>query len=141
MNPPVQVSVLNGELAILNCGADGFPTPAIQWKFRHVEILNGGRYSINEQGILNIMNVGLDDIGIYVCTASNAIGYATGNISLSIQGQLKLLKNDIILLVYSCSSPSFYPLSIKYDWSCGKSCEFPMYSQWLSSSKNYLDID
>ena len=90
MNPPVEVSVLNGEIAILDCDADGFPTPIIQWKFRHVQIVNGGRYSINEQGVLNIMNVGLDDIGIYVCTASNDIGYATENISVYVQGQLKI---------------------------------------------------
>ena len=86
VNPPVDVFVLDGGIATLDCNADGFPTPTIQWKFNDVEILNGGRYSITEQGVLNILNVGLDDIGMYICNATNGIGYVNGNISLKVQG-------------------------------------------------------
>ena len=86
VNPPVDVFVLDRGTATLDCNADGFPTPTIQWKFNDVEITNGGRYSITEQGVLNIMNVGLDDIGVYTCNATNGIGYVNGNISLKVQG-------------------------------------------------------
>ena len=86
VNPPVDVSVLEGGVATLDCNPNGFPTPTIQWNFNDIEILNGGRYSINEQGVLNISNVGLDDIGIYICNATSSIGYANGSISLKVQG-------------------------------------------------------
>ena len=88
VNPPVKVSILSGETAMLDCNANG--NPIIQWKFSNVEILNGSKYLISEEGVLYIFNVGLSDIGIYTCTAINEIGQVTGNISLIVQGQFKL---------------------------------------------------
>ena len=89
VNPTVNVSILSGETAVLDCNANGNSTPIVQWKFNIVEILNGSKYLISE-GVLYIFNVGLSDIGIYTCTAINEIGQVTGNISLIVQGQFKL---------------------------------------------------
>ncbi|XP_030601155.1 immunoglobulin superfamily member 10 [Archocentrus centrarchus] len=79
----------NGKTIVLNCSADGQPTPEIIWTLPNGTRLTGGtsrgsRYQINNDGTLVIHSTHKEDAGKYRCGAKNLMGYIEKLIILEI---------------------------------------------------------
>ncbi|XP_063283112.1 neural cell adhesion molecule L1-like protein isoform X2 [Pelobates fuscus] len=69
------ITVLRGEVLLLECIADGLPTPRISWQKNDSE-LPPGRTTIENFGKhLKIKNIMENDHGIYRCTATNNLDF------------------------------------------------------------------
>ncbi|XP_077013357.1 hemicentin-1 isoform X4 [Tamandua tetradactyla] len=70
---------------ILECFAEGVPTPRITWR-KDGTILTGNhaRYSILENGFLHIQSAHVTDSGRYLCMAANAAGTDRRRIDLQV---------------------------------------------------------
>lgn len=70
-----------GRTAVLNCSADGQPTPDIIWtlpnrtRFTGAQGLEGSRYHLGKDGTFVIYNSSIEDSGKYRCAAKNKVGY------------------------------------------------------------------
>nr|XP_009289666.1 immunoglobulin superfamily member 10 [Danio rerio] len=70
-----------GRTAVLNCSADGQPTPDIIWtlpnktRFTRAQGLEGSRYHLGRDGTFVIYNSSIEDSGKYRCAAKNKVGY------------------------------------------------------------------
>ncbi|NWU93884.1 HMCN1 protein, partial [Upupa epops] len=72
---PQTVLVHIDALVVLECIAEGVPTPRISWrKDGAIFTGNNTRYSISEDGSLHIHSAHVTDTGRYVCMATNAAG-------------------------------------------------------------------
>ncbi|GFR13705.1 down syndrome cell adhesion molecule-like protein Dscam2, partial [Trichonephila clavata] len=78
--PPHTEAVLGSDV-ILNCVADGFPKPQIQWKRAedtlqsdYNTLLTDAHIHTLLNGSLSIRNVEKTDEGFYMCQATNGIG-------------------------------------------------------------------
>ncbi len=93
---PTNVSVvLPANATILECQAEGFPTPTIQW-FRDGQPLEvTERLSIEttvlESGdvssVVRVEGPGLSDMGYYTCAAENPLGNDTLPVLLTVYGK------------------------------------------------------
>ncbi|XP_072048586.1 roundabout homolog 2-like [Amphiura filiformis] len=74
---PVDRTIKLGETAVLNCRATGNPQPVIFWQKENLELIfssQNGRFSVTEDGSLEIASVTVEDQGYYVCTAYSNVG-------------------------------------------------------------------
>ena len=71
---PLSISVVRNRSLALHCSATGTPTPTYSWihDSQSVDISRSG-YFLWPNGTLVVGNVGLEDAGDYVCTASNLL--------------------------------------------------------------------
>ena len=81
---------MNGDTAVLNCGASGNSPSNIHWKFSDGNITNDTVKYIITNGVLTILNVEFNDTGDYHCTASNVYRSVSGTIELKVQGNSTL---------------------------------------------------
>ncbi|KAJ1352359.1 hypothetical protein KIN20_008682 [Parelaphostrongylus tenuis] len=68
--------VIEGELARIECLAEGYPTPVISWLRNGIRVetgVQGVRY-IAEGKMLTVIEARSSDSGIYVCSATNEAG-------------------------------------------------------------------
>nr|XP_031830862.1 fasciclin-2-like isoform X1 [Nomia melanderi] len=91
---PTMVDIIEGEDASIQCKAHGKPQPSISW----VKLLNqqnlsdADRFGVNPTtGVLTITNVNREDSGKYQCTATNAVGSATMNITVNVIVKPKII--------------------------------------------------
>ncbi|XP_054460524.1 immunoglobulin superfamily member 10 [Anoplopoma fimbria] len=63
-----------GKTTVLNCSADGYPTPEITWTLPNGTRFTGDHHLV-KNGTLVIYNAGREDAGKYRCGAKNLIGY------------------------------------------------------------------
>ena len=104
---PAMVSVNEGENITINCTATGAPAPSVNWISADGSSLTDSRYIISDTSSsvmvndvyqvtrnLIIMNSVREDTGMeYSCTATNVLGTAQSNVSITV-----LCK----LIMYSC---------------------------------------
>uniref|UniRef100_A0A669QE89 Hemicentin 1 n=1 Tax=Phasianus colchicus TaxID=9054 RepID=A0A669QE89_PHACC len=83
-SPQTTVVHLNTS-AVLDCSAEGVPTPRITWR-KDGAVFNGNntRYSILEDGSLQIHSARVTDTGRYMCMATNAAGTARKQTDLQV---------------------------------------------------------
>lgn len=79
----------HGRTAVLNCSADGMPTPEIIWTLPNGTRFAGGmsrgsRHQVSNDGTLVIHSTHGEDIGKYRCGAKNLMGYIEKLIVLEI---------------------------------------------------------
>ncbi|NXX95340.1 HMCN1 protein, partial [Centropus bengalensis] len=78
-------STIEGIPVTLPCKASGVPKPSIVWSKKGEVILPSNvRFSSGSDGSLYVVSPGGDETGEYVCTATNAAGYATRKVQLTI---------------------------------------------------------
>ncbi|XP_030741462.2 neural cell adhesion molecule L1-like protein [Echinops telfairi] len=65
------IIILKGDTLILECFAEGLPTPQIEWDRPSNILLNGKK---SNDSILKVENVSFHDKGVYRCTAKNFLG-------------------------------------------------------------------
>ncbi|XP_059061700.1 hemicentin-2-like [Achroia grisella] len=71
---PVEVEVIEGQVAALECSAEGWPEPRVRWLRADQELLNPKKH-IDEFGLRFVANI--TDFGDYTCIASNEYGNAS----------------------------------------------------------------
>lgn len=77
---PRVIKVQVGHQVELACVATGFPKPTLTWT------KDGKRYSVSPDGSLKLRKVGLDDEGIFTCTATNTAGRDEARLKVLVQG-------------------------------------------------------
>lgn len=78
---PRVMKVQVGHPVELPCVVRGVPEPTLTWT------QDGTRYPVSADGSLALRNVGLDDEGIYTCTATNTAGKDEAQVQLLVQGR------------------------------------------------------
>ncbi|NXO39218.1 HMCN1 protein, partial [Locustella ochotensis] len=78
-------STIEGVPVTLPCKASGVPKPSIVWSKKGEVILPSNvRFSEGSDGSLYVVSPGGEESGEYVCTATNAAGYATRKVQLTV---------------------------------------------------------
>ncbi|KAM9256723.1 LOW QUALITY PROTEIN: hemicentin-2 [Cariama cristata] len=81
---PVLITATEGEAVVLRCNATGVPPPTVTWAKGTEPILLSSLYHLDPNGTLLIPSSSLDDAGTYFCTATNAAGFSSREMQLSI---------------------------------------------------------
>ncbi|KAL4239205.1 Protein sidekick-2 [Mactra antiquata] len=89
INPPKDISLLEGETARFTCETRGAPKPVVTWKRVLTsgiteEITDSGRIQILDRGELLIVSAQPEDSGIYTCNASNSQGHISDSATLQV---------------------------------------------------------
>uniref|UniRef100_A0A3Q3FA42 Neurofascin n=1 Tax=Labrus bergylta TaxID=56723 RepID=A0A3Q3FA42_9LABR len=80
------ILVLQGEELLLECIAAGVPTPRITWTKDGEDLVVTPRMKVkNFNKMIQIPKADFDDIGEYVCTATNKIGYIEHTIMVKVK--------------------------------------------------------
>lgn len=79
------VIVLKGDPLVLECFAEGLPTPQVEWSKMGGDLPKGRETKENYGKTLKIENVSYQDKGNYRCTASNALGSATHDFHVTVE--------------------------------------------------------
>ncbi|VTJ68807.1 Hypothetical predicted protein [Marmota monax] len=83
-----------GVPASLPCLASGVPTPTVSWTKEARALSSGGpRYNVSKDGTLVITQPSPQDAGAYVCTATNAVGFSSQEMRLSVNTKPKIKVN------------------------------------------------
>ncbi|XP_063302988.1 neuronal cell adhesion molecule isoform X26 [Pelobates fuscus] len=72
--PTSNKTVLRGEVILLECIAEGLPTPEIRWSKEGAELPSNRVFHENFNKTLKIVDVSEADSGKYKCTAKNVLG-------------------------------------------------------------------
>ena len=81
---PLKKTVNEGKTAVLNCKADGNPTPRVTWSKKNSS-LPVGRNVVEPSSALIMRNVTKEDAGIYTCSAQNTLGSVNASTQLNVQ--------------------------------------------------------
>ncbi|XP_069890339.1 hemicentin-1 [Dipodomys merriami] len=79
------LSTIEGIPVTLPCKASGIPKPSIVWS-KKGELISSGdaKFSAGADGSLYVVSPGGEESGEYVCTATNAAGYAKRKVQLTV---------------------------------------------------------
>ncbi|XP_007942419.2 hemicentin-2 [Orycteropus afer afer] len=97
--PRIQTAITHhitneGILASLPCTALGVPTPTITWtKDTNTLTSRGPHYNVSKDGTLVIVQPSAQDAGAYVCTATNAVGFSSQEMWLSVNTKPRIHVN------------------------------------------------
>ncbi|KAM4882718.1 neural cell adhesion molecule L1-like protein isoform 2-T6 [Thomomys bottae] len=88
--PPEQgdsssLTILKGDRLLLECFAEGLPTPQIEWNKLEGDLPKGRETKENHGKTLKIENVSFQDKGLYRCTASNFLGIASHIFNVTVE--------------------------------------------------------
>lgn len=86
---PSDQMAINGQNINVTCKVFGVPKPIVKWLHHGLE-LTGKRHAVLDNGDLQIMDVTLNDTGVYTCFAENKFGSVATNITFSVKGLLSL---------------------------------------------------
>ncbi|KAM9592703.1 neural cell adhesion molecule L1-like protein isoform 3-T3 [Trichechus inunguis] len=79
------VIILKGDTLLLECFAEGLPTPQVEWDKLGGDLPKGRVTKENYNKTLKIENVSYRDKGTYRCTANNFLGTATHDFHVTIE--------------------------------------------------------
>ncbi|XP_034738598.1 hemicentin-1 isoform X2 [Etheostoma cragini] len=82
---PVQTVVDAGSTVVLNCQANGEPTPAIEWSRQGRSLLGNDRFSSLSNGSLRISSAQKEDTAEYECVARNLLGSVLVRVTLTVR--------------------------------------------------------
>ena len=105
-----------GEDAEFRCNFIAYPTPSTRW-FRftgqtrdELDVNANGRYQVGENGTLQLMNVRVEDAGMYSCEVANEFGNDTRMQNLMIIGKcVTMYVLCECMGVYECVCPLHMP--------------------------------
>ena len=63
-----------GDQAVLECVADGHPSPSVRWQRRGDQGVLLPERAVQHLGSLKIPDVSVDDAGVYECVVENRLG-------------------------------------------------------------------
>ena len=126
----LSIRVLEGRDKSLLCQASGIPTPVITWSF-------SDRVLDSENGLLDLVDVGRNQEGRYVCLAKNRYGVTEREVQLQvIRGLRKENENLVPDIVKNIKDTISLPCDFKVDKRVENETKFI----WLKNSEE-LTID
>ncbi|XP_044139424.1 leucine-rich repeats and immunoglobulin-like domains protein 2 [Bufo gargarizans] len=88
LKTPMDLTIRTGAMARLECAAEGHPTPQIAWQKDGGTDFPAARerrmHVMPEDEVLFIVNVKIEDMGLYSCSAQNAAGSISTNVTLTV---------------------------------------------------------
>ncbi|WKY14383.1 hypothetical protein Q1695_000157 [Nippostrongylus brasiliensis] len=100
-------SVIEGEMARIECTAEGHPAPIISWLRNGIRVesgVQGVRY-IAEGKVLTVIEARSSDSGIYVCEATNEAGTARQAYTLEVLVSPKIVSTSANKLTVAFGAP------------------------------------
>ena len=94
MNTDIALTTTVGSQILLPCDIIIDPTITFTWQFNDVTInpsSSAGVFSILSNGSLLISSVANSHEGVFTCVATNSLGVAEGNVTLTVNSELHLL--------------------------------------------------
>ena len=88
LQPPVDTTVNETQIAILKCTVDGNPPPQVTWSKLNSS-LPVGRHVVESSGALIVKDVKPRDKGVYTCRAQNVLGSLNTTAKLTVQCKLR----------------------------------------------------
>eukprot|EP00090_Calanus_glacialis_P041134 TRINITY_DN7227_c0_g1_i2.p1 TRINITY_DN7227_c0_g1~~TRINITY_DN7227_c0_g1_i2.p1 ORF type:complete len:2186 (-),score=220.82 TRINITY_DN7227_c0_g1_i2:579-7136(-) len=92
IEPPANLTALDGKDATISCTAEGAPAPNITWYFNGGQISFSGRIQILEDGSLLIATVRSTDHGKYTCIRTNEAGSVEGSAWLKVLVRTQIIQ-------------------------------------------------
>lgn len=141
---PTPQTLSTDKLAIMDCQADGQPSPVIRWKYtpsttistsnllstESMAILSSPRIHVLENGSLMIKSINENDEGSYYCEANNGQGK-----SISSSTYLKIYQPPKIRPI---NEKNIVKFSERHEIVCKVAASFPIYVEWF---KDKIKID
>lgn len=81
----------SGSIVVLNCQAQGEPTPVIEWARQGHPLPANDRITTLSNGSLRLSSAQKEDTADYECVARNLLGSALVHVALTVRGK-KVLK-------------------------------------------------
>ncbi|KAM3875993.1 hemicentin-1 [Diretmus argenteus] len=82
---PMETVVDAGTTVVLNCQAEGEPTPAIEWSRQGRPLLGSDRFSTLSNGSLRVSSAQKEDTAEYECVARNLLGSVLVRVTLTVR--------------------------------------------------------
>ena len=95
LQSPVKTTANQSQTAILNCSADGYPTPQVTWSKMNSQ-LPVGRHVVESSGALILKYVRPGDEGVYSCKAKNLLGSVDASAKLTVQCKHTITGHNIL---------------------------------------------
>lgn len=85
---PVETVVDAGTTVLLNCQAEGEPTPSIEWAREGRPLLGNERAAVLPNGSLRLVGAQQEDTAEYECVARNLMGSVLVRVPVTVRGEL-----------------------------------------------------
>ncbi|XP_060714166.1 neurofascin homolog (chicken) a isoform X2 [Tachysurus vachellii] len=139
------IKVIENTTAFLDCPFFGSPFPVLRW-FKNGQGLvpNGGKYSLHDNGTLEIRQVRHEDQGTYSFVASNILGKAEDQVHLEVKEPTRIVRSPEHLSA-NRGSVARFACKIKHDSTLPITVlwlknDKPLHFLWLSKYKKEEDL-
>ncbi|XP_047665279.1 neurofascin homolog (chicken) a isoform X17 [Tachysurus fulvidraco] len=139
------IKVIQNTTAFLDCPFFGSPFPVLRW-FKNGQGLvpNGGKYSLHDNGTLEIRQVRHEDQGTYSFVASNILGKAEDQVHLEVKEPTRIVRSPEHLSA-NRGSVARFACKIKHDSTLPITVlwlknDKPLQISWLSRYKKEEDL-
>lgn len=82
----------SGSIVVLNCQAQGEPTPVIEWARQGRPLLANERITTLSNNSLRISSAQKEDTADYECVARNPLGSALVHVTLTVRGKIVVIE-------------------------------------------------